>query len=226
MSDAKFGEMPLYVFTQEGIYAMQSGQDNVLYSAVIPINYDRIINPQTLAVNYNIVYITREGVKSLSAQTTSLLSEAINGPNNIPLLDYLQSANLYHHKPYNEIIVHNPNYDYAYIYAVNGGYWSTRDLRGVKLDSERLYIGDSGVHRILSLAQHENNEARPISIRTRPLKFGNHEFKRLETFIARMRAVPGAAVVIRFYGSNDRVNWALMREVEFEKNTTKKIKRF
>lgn len=216
MSDAKFGEMPLYVFTQEGIYAMQSGQNNVLYSATIPINYDRIINPQTLAVNYNIVYITREGVKSLSAQTTSLLSEAINYPNNIPLLDYLQSANLYHHKPYNEIIVHNPNYDYAYIYAVNGGYWSTRDLWGVKLDSERLYIGDSVAHRILSLAQHEGNEVRPISIRTRALKFGNHEFKRLETFIARMRAVPGAAVTIRFYGSNDRVNWALMREVEFE----------
>lgn len=216
MSDAKFGEMPLYVFTEEGIYAMQSGQNNVLYSATIPINYDRIINPQTLAVNYNIVYITREGVKSLSAQTTSLLSEAINGPNNIPLLDYLQSANLYHHKPYNEIIVHNPNYDYAYIYAVNGGYWSTRDLWGVKLDSERLYIGDSVAHRILNLAKHEGNEVRPISIRTRALKFGNHEFKRLETFIARMRAVPGAAVVIRFYGSNDRVNWALMREVEFE----------
>lgn len=220
MSDAKFGEMPLYVFTQEGIYAMQSGQNNVLYSATIPINYDRIINPQTLAVNYNIVYITREGVKSLSAQTTSLLSEAINGPNNIPLLDYLQSANLYHHKPYNEIIVHNPDYDYAYIYAVNGGYWSTRDLRGVKLDSERLYIwnliGNSASHLILNLAKHEGNEVRPISIRTRPLKFGNHEFKRLETFIARMRAVPGAAVTIRFYGSNDRVNWALMREVEFE----------
>lgn len=220
MSDSKFGELPLYVFTKEGIYALQSGQDNVLYSAVIPINYDRIINPQTLAVNYNIVYITREGVKSLSAQTTSLLSEAINYPNNIPLLDYLQSANLYLHKPYNEIIVHNPNYDYAYIYAVNGGYWSTRDLRGVKLDSERLYIwnliGNSASHLILNLAKHEGNEVRPISIRTRPLKFGNHEFKRLETFIARMRAVPGAAVVIRFYGSNDRVNWALMREVEFE----------
>lgn len=31
-----------------------------------------------------------------------------------------------------------------------------------------------------------------------------------------MRAVPGAAVTIRFYGSNDRVNWSLMREAEFE----------
>lgn len=213
MSDAKFGELPLYAFTKEGVYALQSGEGSTLYSAIIPINYDRIINPNTLAINSNLIYITEEGVKSFSSNQISLLSEVLNDADNKPLLAYLRDAELLNFKPYDELIVHNPNSNYAYILALKDGYWSTRDLQGVALGSDKLYLHRDTDHLIFDLSKRESGESLTAKLKTRPLKLGSHEFKRLETFIPRLRAVGKVDLKIRFYGSNDRVNWALLREV-------------
>lgn len=227
MSDAKFGELPLYAFTKEGVYALQSGSGSVLYSAVIPINYDRIINPNTLAINYSLIYITEEGVKSISANQTTLLSQSINDADNKPILDYLRNAELFDFKPYSELIVHNPESDYAYILALKDGYWATRDFSGSRLSDDKVYIHDGAAHhRILDLAKRETGETIVASLKTRPLKFGSHEFKRLETFIPRLLAAGCVTLTIRFYGSTDRVNWGLMREVSGNFDVDVVIRRF
>lgn len=227
MSDAKFGEMPLYAFTKEGVYALQSGDGSVLYSAIIPINYDRIINPDTLAINYSLIYITEEGVKSISANQTALLSQSINDADNKPLLDYLRGAVLFDFKPYGELIVHNPESDYAFILALKDGYWSTRDFVGRRLSNDKIYIYDGGSrHKILDLGKRETGEPLTASLKTRPLKFGSNEFKRLETFIPRLRAAGYVTLGIRFYGSTDRVNWGLMREVYGDFDVDVVIRRF
>ena len=227
MSDAKFGEMPLYAFTDEGVFAFQSGEGSILYSAIIPINYDKIINPNTLAINYNLIYITAEGVKAISSNQTTLISEAINNAENKPPLDYLREAELHNLKAYNELAIHNPGSDYAFIYALNGGYWSTRDFKGVSIGADKLYqlVGDTR-HCIFDLSKRESGEAVKATLKTRPIKFGSHEFKRLETFIPRLRSADNVELSIRFYGSNDRVNWALMREVKTEVDVDLVIRRF
>lgn len=213
MSDAKFGELPLYVFTKEGVYALQSGEGTTMYSAIIPINYDRIINPNTLAINNNLIYITEEGVKSLSSNQESLVSEVLNDADNKPLLAYLRNAELFNFKPYDELIVHNPDSDYAYVLALKEGYWSTRDFEGRAIGSDLVCKFNGINHYIYDLSKRESGEPISATIKTRPMKFGSHEFKRLETFIPRLRAAGEVDLKIRFYGSNDRVNWALLREV-------------
>lgn len=230
MSDAKFGEMPLYAFTNEGIFALQSGAGTVLYSNIIPINYDRIINPRTLAINYNLIYITEEGVKSISSNQTTLLSKVINDAEDKPLLNYLRDAELLDFNPYGELIIHKPESDYAFVLALKGGYWATRDFRGTSIGSDKLYVcedyGDNKSHLIFDLSQREEGETRAATLKTRPMKLGSHEFKRLETFIPRLCALGGVQLTIRFYGSNDRVNWAIMREVNTEANTDITLRRF
>lgn len=232
MSDAKFGEMPLYVFTEEGIFAIQSGSSGVLYSATIPINYDRIINVQTLAVNYNLLYITERGVHALSSQGSTLLSEPLNGADNIPSRTFLSRVQMYHYKPYNEVLIYEPPQDNvipspgakdkgAYVYSLDAGYWSSRDFVGQRLNNDEAYLRESTgsggyVHTIYDLASREGSAPLNMRISSRPIKFGAMEFKRLETFIQRLSAYPGVTVSFVFSGSNDLVNRTELRRLSLD----------
>lgn len=184
MPEMKVGEMPLYVFTTEGIFALIAGQ-NTLYASVAAINYDKIINPNTLAINGAIVYITEKGVHLLTTQGTQVISTPINDKANRPPLDFLRSCKLIYPKERNEIILHNETLGkgVAYIYNLDAGYWSTRDLKGYKLNTDELYTVNNNIY---DLANEDESIGLPMSFVTRPMKLGNIEFKRLETIIPRL----------------------------------------
>ena len=192
MSDAKFGEFPLFAFTDEGIFALQAGSQT-LYASIIPINYDRIINPNTLAINGGIIYITERGVHLLSARGDKLTSEAstlisspIHDKDGRPPLDYLRTCQIIWPKQHNEVIFHNESMararGYSYVYNLDAGYWSTRDLSGTKLNTDEMVDGSI----IYNLADEDETNTLSCNIVTRPIKLGNVEFKRLETIIPRM----------------------------------------
>ena len=188
MSDAKFGEFPLFAFTEEGIFVLQAGS-TTLYASIIPINYDKIINPNTLAINGGIIYITERGVHLLSARGDKLTSEAstlisspIHDKDGRPPLDFLRTCQIMWPKQHNEVIFHNPDNggEVAYVYNLDAGYWSTRSLKGTKLNTDEMVDGNT----IYNLA--DETALLYSNIVTRPIKLGNVEFKRLETIIPRM----------------------------------------
>lgn len=187
MSDAKFGEFPLYVFTTEGVFAMQAGEAT-LYSNIIPINYDKIINPNTLAINGAIVYITEKGVHILSNEGSQVVSTPIHGSANRPPLEFLRTCQLIYPKEHNEFILLNNDYTgndmkgKAYVFNLDARYWSTRDLSGTKLNTDELV---DSVY-VYDLSNEDENKALSINIVTRPIKLGNVDYKRLETIIPRM----------------------------------------
>jgi hypothetical protein len=184
MHEMKVGELPLYAFTEEGIFALVAGSET-LYASVAAINYDKIINPNTLAINGAIVYITEKGVHLLTTQGTQVISTPINDKTNRPPLDFLRSCKLMYPKERNEIILHNETLGkgVAYIYNIDAGYWSTRDLEGYKLNTDELY---TITNIIYDLANEDESISLPMNFVTRPLKLGNVEFKRLETIIPRL----------------------------------------
>lgn len=214
MSDAKFGEMPLYAFTTEGIFALQAGGET-LYSNVIPINYDKIINPNTLAINGAIVYITEKGVHLLTNQGTQVISSPIHDSAGMPPLDFLRSCKIIYPKQYNEIVLLNETdkEGVAYVYNLDAGYWSTRDLEGFKLNTDELYLGNT----IYDLADEDESKALPMTITTRPIKLGNIEFKRLETIAPRMSSGDKVfASHIHLTGSVDGTNYMTLREHDLD----------
>jgi hypothetical protein len=214
MSDAKFGEMPLYAFTTEGIFALQAGSET-LYSNVIPINYDKIINPNTLAINGAIVYITEKGVHLLTNQGTQVISAPIHDSAGMPPLDFLRSCKIIYPKQYNEIVLLNETdkEGVAYVYNLDAGYWSTRDLKGFKLNTDELYLGNT----IYDLADEDESKALAMTITTRPIKLGNIEFKRLETIAPRMSSGDkDFASHIHLTGSVDGTNYMTLREHDLE----------
>lgn len=214
MSDAKFGEMPLYAFTTEGIFALQAGGET-LYSNVIPINYDKIINPNTLAINGAIVYITEKGVHLLTNQGTQVISSPIHDSAGMPPLDFLRTCKIIYPKQYNEIVLLNETdkEGVAYVYNLDAGYWSTRDLEGFKLNTDELYLGNT----IYNLADEDESKALPMTITTRPIKLGNIEFKRLETIAPRMcSGDKDFASHIHLTGSVDGTNYMTLREHDLD----------
>ena len=182
--EMKVGELPLYVFTEEGIFALIAGQ-NTLYSSVVAINYDKIINPNTLAINGAIVYITEKGVHLLTSQGSQIISSPIHGEDGMPDLAFLKSCKILYPKQYNEFALYNDNglYPSAFIFNLDTGYWSTRTLTGKKLNTDELYNDN----KIYDLGDEDETKFLPVSIQTRPIKLGNVELKRLETIIPRFQ---------------------------------------
>lgn len=194
MSDAKFGEFPLFAFTDEGIFALQAGSET-LYASIIPINYDKIINPNTLAINGGIIYITERGVHLLAARGDKLTSEAstlisspIHGKDGRPPLDFLRTCQIMWPKEHNEVIFHNPDNgnDIAYVFNLDAGYWSTRTLVGTKINTDEMVAENS----IYDLTHEDASKTLVGSIVTRPIKLGNVEYKRVDTIIPRMSTGP------------------------------------
>lgn len=183
MSDAKFGEFPLYAFTTEGIFALQSGA-TTLYSNIIPINYDVIINPSTIAINGAIMYITERGVHILSNQGSQIISTPIHKANGMPDIEFLKEAVFIHPKQRNEVLLYNSAKNKAFVYNLDAEYWSTRDMTGIKINTDELV--DNTNAYIYNINSEDDSSYLECTIATRPIKLGNVDYKRLETIIPRM----------------------------------------
>lgn len=183
MPEMKVGELPLYAFTEEGIFALIAGSET-LYARVSAINYDKIINPNTLAINGAIAYITEKGVHLLTSNGSQVISTPIHDKANRPPLDFLRTCKMIYPKEHNEIILHNEdNGDgTAYVYNIDNGYWSTRTLNGRKLNTDEMHYGGT----LYDLANEDENKAMDIKIVTRPIKLGDVEFKRIESVVPRI----------------------------------------
>lgn len=212
MHEMKVGEMPLYVFTEEGIYALVAGQ-NTLYASVAAINYDKIINPNTLAINGAIVYITEKGVHLLTSQGTQVISGPIHDANGMPPLDFLRECKIIWPKQYNEIVLQSNSDSTAYVYNLDSGYWSTRTLNGTKLNTDELYSGNA----IYDLSDEDESTSIVCHLFTRPIKLGNVEFKRLESMIPRFSTGNQLAYVsMLLEGSVNGTDYHTLREIGTE----------
>jgi hypothetical protein len=184
MADSKFGEMPLYAFTEEGIFALQAGE-STLYSSVIPINYDKIINDEVLAINYNLAYITEKGLHLLNGNGSQLISSPLNGLDGSPM-DMWGRVKLLNPQSFNEIICYDEQSGKAYIFNLDHQYWSSRDMQGLMINNNKSVLEDG---TIIDVTQESDAPQTPYSFITRPIKLGDLEFKRLETIIPRMQVV-------------------------------------
>ena len=211
MSDAKFGEFPLYVFTTEGIYAMQSGTES-LYSAVIPINYDVVINPNTLAVNGAVLYFTDKGLHALTNQGAQLLSAPLHtSENRIP--EWMRTTQMVYLPEWNEVLCADLPNRKAYVFSLDSKAWSTRDIpEGYILNNDEL-VGDNFIYNLRN-EKEQGKDSISVGISTRPIKLGSMELKRAETIIVRFECATEQTLNVKVEGSVDTQHWQTLRELE------------
>lgn len=171
VSDTSFGNYPIYVFTTMGIYAMERGTQEKIYSTEVLVNGDNIkTKTTTLAIAGQLFYLTNAGVTVLNARNGVLISGILDGERGVPGItfeEYIIGARLMVIDSYRELVVFNKLHDYAYIYSIEGKAWCTREMRGDYIGGSLLvYNGDvidlSGVE--LGLQLHADIETHDIHL--------------------------------------------------------------
>lgn len=142
ISDVQVGQYPLNVFTDNGIYALEQGTGEVLYSRITPISGDICENDNIIFTRQGLAYISNGGVYILAGRRSTCISILLDNAPDLyiqdndsfvrccggslyditPYLsmvrfrDYVEDANLCWCPETNELIVSNPNYSYSYVY--------------------------------------------------------------------------------------------------------------
>lgn len=80
ISEGQFGTAPLYVFTEDAVWAL-SVLDDGTYAPRQPASRDVCINARTITpIDNAVVFATERGIMLISGNTTQCLSEALSGP--------------------------------------------------------------------------------------------------------------------------------------------------
>lgn len=169
ISTSQVGQFPLYVFTTEGIYALQVGDGKVLYSNVIPISAEVAVEgSEVLQTKYGMIFVTDGGLKLISGQKIVDFSDPVNGAvdmnvrnsqkyiyyNNtpgfynilpylsaVPFSEYSRKAVMGYDIVQNEVIISNPRYNYSYVFNLKTNTW--HKITDVFSDFNR-YLGLQG----------------------------------------------------------------------------------
>lgn len=150
ISGSQIGQFPLYVFTDRGIYAMQTGGGAVLYSGVIPISAEVATGREILQTKYGLIFPTINGLKMITGQEIVDLSEPVDGEperdvrrcpsygivtgndklchvdkylSAVPFRKYVAGAAMGYDISKDELIVSNVGYDYSYVLGLKTRMW-------------------------------------------------------------------------------------------------------
>ncbi len=151
ISSSQVGQYPLYVFTTEGIFALQIGDGKILYSNVIPISSELAVKDSNiLQTKYGVIFVTEKGLKLISGQEIIDFSEPLNGEidlevrntpdyvranNNeksynilpylsaVPFFDYVREAVMGYDITEDEVIISNDHYNYSYVFSLKTNTW-------------------------------------------------------------------------------------------------------
>lgn len=151
LSSGQFGEYPLYCFTTDGVWAMASGNGDILIESIRPLLRDVCSNPASLLqIDGGVVYATTKGLMLLSGSSAVELSAQAEGKYVSPLKDlvsyseatsdaniaqlseylcatdiltFLSGAKFGYDHIEGEIICSNPSYAYSWVFNLEFKAW-------------------------------------------------------------------------------------------------------
>lgn len=84
LSQGQFGQFPLYVFTEDGIWAMETGADGSFVTSK-PLSREVCSNPDSItSIDNAVVFVTKKGVMLLQGSEVAELSPNMNGRHYTP----------------------------------------------------------------------------------------------------------------------------------------------
>jgi|WetSurMetagenome_2_1015567.scaffolds.fasta_scaffold11874_8 hypothetical protein len=236
LSQGQFGQFPLYVFTNEGVWAMEIDTDGY-YSASQVAARDVINNQDSICqIDGGLVYTTEQGIMVLSGTKSECISDVIDGPkfditklpgydtlltlqgmttdNIMPQLTvFLSDCRTVYDYANKRLIVFNASYKCALAFSFKSKTWGTivsNFSYGVNSYPDAYVVTSDNT--LINLSTEKNTSISGVSglIVTRPLKLGDSNvLKTIYTSIHRGMFSSGK-VKTALYGSRDRVNWYLV----------------
>lgn len=226
LSQGQYGQFPLYVFTDEGIYMLQVGAGEVIYTNCFPVSRDICDNPDSIISLDNAVAFTSDRklfvLSGYSAKSISDSLEADYIPN--PAHIYMEGIEnvlieplLAYNYPFGELIIKNAEGNTAFIYDLQRKIWRQRKIKASYfIPSYPVCYAISDEDEVYDLSQ-ESNQLQNVTICTAPITLGTPGFKKIERSILRMLA--GGHFSISIYASNDNKTFYKVISVNINSDT-------
>lgn len=204
LTESRFGQYPLYLFTTSGIYAMEQGTESV-YSNIVKVNTDVVMKATNSVSAYGaLYYFSSAGLMRLNGHVSSVASDVINGD----ILAFMDDAVLSFLPEMGELIVINKSRSVAYVYSLRSGVWSSRDFRGEMMGHE-TYLRDEKLYYLL---REDKNKPLHGSVETREMLLGSRQIKRIDRFKVDILTTTGYELTLM--ASLDGVKWCEIAKSE------------
>jgi len=232
ISEGQFGQYPLYVFTNKGIYSMATGSGDVVYSQeAAPTSYEVPINSVICITPFGVIFISSRGVcmiigqnvelltyplqqypKELNIQSTPELDSLLLNYGKNALTDYLKGIEFIIYNPHeNELIIIDKDSSFNFVMNFDSKqfYLSTEKIDHIVENTFPELIVIDG-YNVKNYAQSGSNSAY-VSLVTRPLIFGTTDLKNLERMFFRATLYNPIESVILNYYSIDKINFFALK---------------
>ena len=87
VSDLQIGQFPLSIFTSDGIFVLEKGTNNILYSNVSKIS-DIIAVSKSIQTKTGVYFIAKDGVYNLSGRVATKISDIVEGEPDVDIRNY------------------------------------------------------------------------------------------------------------------------------------------
>lgn len=246
VSEGQFGQYPLYVFTTKGIYAMNVGGAEAIYTSMhAPVSFDLPVSKHLCSTNNGVVFVSERGIKFITGgqQVTLLTSDLetsnigmhLNFKNKLDdevliidekedFLNILSEIdNLAFDPIENEIIISVKDFEYNYVINLtNGMIWlsSEKFHTVVKNSYPDLLVARDTV--MISYKEKGEDQAN-VNIQLRPIKFGDGGVKQLSRLVLDGNIDLFGTCWLGVFSSLDNIN---MEQVRLAKAETGNYKDF
>jgi hypothetical protein len=248
VSEGQFGQYPLYVFTEDGVYALQIGTD-VLYITQAPISTEQPISDKILSIPYGICFITKKGLQIINGQQVDFVGAAheqlrdelildkisissLNGAfmaNNEELYQYLRSNDLkMAYNPHESEVLLTKGQGKIFCANLTNLQWyiSTEKWDNVVENSfPDLYVklDNQTVSELLDYESAKTENGIEVKtqcvLTTRAFNLGTEDYKRLSRVWIRGQVQAGEKIFAMLHGSIDGRVFKALKGIEFSKKS-------
>ena len=231
LSQGQYGQFPLYAFTTDGVWALQTAE-NGLYSSIHAVTRDVCINPASVTQTDNaVLFATARGIIVLSGASATCISDPIRNAGApalaqlpgigtllhfydgsadnltfMPFGTFIKDCRIIYDYANRRLIVFHPEAPYAYVYAIDDSQWGmlyARITSAVNSYPDAIAMNGSS---IIDMGQSETDVSKAFIV-TRPFKFGNPGvMKSVDTVIQR-GIFHRPAMVQVLYATYDYINY-------------------
>jgi hypothetical protein len=213
VSDQNYGLHPLFVFATDGVWTMNVGDGDVLYTTVAaPTSGELPVSDVVCGTPFGVVFISRRGLMLINGDAIEWLSRQLDGvyaPLTVErppeaegviaempeesFADFLNGTKMILYDPReSELILAGAKnegsryYNYVYNFGAQMFYLSTERIdMAVQNAAPELYVIDSsGGFTVRDYAVPAGTKA-AVCLMTRPLRFGTTDMKKLDRMILR-----------------------------------------
>ena len=229
VSQGQFGQYPLMVFTDEGIYGMSVNSEG-LYSATYPISREVCNENSPLVPTDRLIFFAaKKGLMAASGGSVGCMSELLRGrtPLNFATLgegkfiDFLKDCLIAYDYRDSILRIFGKDKSYQYIYNMVDKTFSIVDsgmvAQAVVNDYPDNLIQDTGGN-VYSLTDkpdiNEDTNSYNGSITTRPLKLGGSMTLKSLRNIKNLRSTQTGKLQLEVWGSNNAIDWCKLNSLK------------